>query len=163
MLEESTVEAPYLHVTTFEAFYRENWSKVYRAVAVEIRDLDLANEAVDEAMVRAYESWKRVSGMSNSEGWVYRVAVNWARSRLRRRALWRKLVPASSIVHDPEVSDPLVVTAIRQLPFRQRDVVVLRFLLDMSETDTAKALGIPNGTVKSRLSRAVETLREELA
>jgi RNA polymerase sigma-70 factor (ECF subfamily) len=67
------------------------------------------------------------------------------------------------VANDPEVPDPAVVHAIRQLSPRQRDVVILRFLLDMSEADTAEALGIPQGTVKSRLSRAVDTLREELS
>jgi len=163
MLEESKVEAPYLRISTFETFYNLNWSKVHRAVAVVIRDPDLSNEAVDEAMVRAYENWKKVSAMANSEGWVYRVAVNWARSRLRRRSLWKRLIPPTIVAHDPEVSDPAVVRAIRQLSPRQRDVVILRFLLDMSEADTAEALGIPQGTVKSRLSRAVDALREELS
>lgn len=163
MLEETTVEVPYLQVSSFETFYNENWTKVHRAVAVIIRDADLAREAVDEAMVRAYERWKTVSMMANSEGWVYRVAVNWARSRLRRRSMWKGLSPTAEVVQDPEVSDPLVVDAIRRLPARQRDVVVLRFLLDLSEADTAEALGIPRGTVKSRLSRAVEVLREELS
>lgn len=163
MLEETTVEVQYLHVSSFETFYNENWSKVHRAVAVIIRDADLAKEAVDEAMVRAYERWKTVATMANSEGWVYRVAVNWARSRLRRKALWTGLSPSPQVVQDPEVSDPQVVEAVRRLSPRQRDVVVLRFLLDLSEADTAEALGIPRGTVKSRLSRAVEILREELS
>lgn len=163
MLEETTVEVQYLHVSSFETFYNENWPKVHRAVAVIIRDADLAKEAVDEAMVRAYERWKTVAKMANSEGWVYRVAVNWARSRLRRRALWTGLSPSPRVVQDPEVSDPQVVEAVRRLSPRQRDVVVLRFLLDLSEADTAEALGIPRGTVKSRLSRAVEILREELS
>ena len=163
MLEEKAVEEQFVRVSSFEGFYNQSWSKVYRAVAVLTRDWDLASEAVDEAMVRAFENWKSVSHMSNPEGWVYRVAVNWARSRLRRRSLWRKLSPGSSVIHDPEVADPVTVDAVRSLPAGQREVVVLRFLLDMSEADTAEALGIPKGTVKSRLNRALASLREELS
>lgn len=163
MLEEKAVEEPLVRVSSFEAFYDQSWSGVYRAVAVLIRDWDLAGEAVDEAMVRAYENWKSVSQMSNPQGWVYRVAVNWARSRLRRRSLWKKVMPGSPVTHDPEVSDPVTVEAIRTLPSGQRDVVVLRFLLDMSEADTAEALGVARGTVKSRLNRALASLREELS
>lgn len=163
MLEETKVEEPYLRVSSFETFYGENWPRVYEAVAVTIREPDLANEATDEAMVRAYERWKRVSRMSNPQGWVYRVAVNWARSRLRRRSLWKTLIPSPHVTHDPEVSDPAIVEAIAGLPSRQREVVILRFLLDMSEADTAEALGVPKGTVKSRLSRALDKLREELS
>ena len=162
MLEEMAAEETPL-IVSFEAFYGQSWSKVYRAVALMTRDRDLANEAVDEAMVRAYENWKSVSKMSNPEGWVYRVAVNWARSRLRRRSLWRKLIPGTGVIHDPEVPDPVIVEAIRKLPAGHREVVVLRFLLDMSEADTAEALGIPKGTVKSRLNRALASLRVELS
>jgi RNA polymerase sigma-70 factor (ECF subfamily) len=162
-LRRAESKRPYVRISSFETFYNLNWSRVHRAVVVVIRDPDLSKEAVDEAMVRAYENWKKVSAMANPEGWVYRVAVNWARSRLRRRSLWRRLIPPTVVANDPEVPDPAVVHAIRQLSPRQRDVVILRFLLDMSEADTAEALGIPQGTVKSRLSRAVDTLREELS
>lgn len=125
MLEEKAVEEEFVRVSSFEAFYNQSWSKVYRGVAVLTRDWDLASEAVDEAMVRAYENWKSVCQMSNPEGWVYRVAVNWARSRLRRRSLWKKLTPSVAAVHDPEVPDPATVDAVRNLPSGQRKVIVL--------------------------------------
>ncbi|HEX6301389.1 MAG TPA: sigma factor-like helix-turn-helix DNA-binding protein [Acidimicrobiia bacterium] len=58
---------------------------------------------------------------------------------------------------------PRRVDAVRGLPVHQRDVVVARFLFDMSEKDTAEAFGIPLGTVKSRVNRALSTLREVLS
>lgn len=67
-------------IVGFEAFHSDGWPEVYRTVAVVIRDRDLAREAVDEAMLRAYKRWTDVSAMSNPRGWVYRVAVNWART-----------------------------------------------------------------------------------
>jgi RNA polymerase sigma-70 factor (ECF subfamily) len=66
------------------------------------------------------------------------------------------------VTYQPE-PEPDLVAAVRSLPRRQRDVVIARCLLDMSEVDTAGALGIPVGTVKSRLSRGLARLKEQLA
>ncbi len=143
----------------FGGFYRESWDRVYRPLAVILRDHELARESVDEAMVRAYQKWSKVRNYDNPVGWVYRVALNYARNRLRRR--WRE-VPWGSVEPSWEMRtpNPDLVDALMQLPLRQREVVVLRFLFDWSVRDVGAALGIPDGTVKSRLHRAVETLRE---
>ena len=160
--EQVTLKEPGF-ADSFERFYAQCRHKVYRALAVGIGDTDLAREAVDEAMVRAYERWRVVSAMTNREGWVYRVASNWATSRLRRRKLQLRREHRTTATHDPEVADPRLLEAIRALSTRHRDVVVARYLLDMSESATAKALGIPEGTVKSRLSRALAQLKEVLS
>lgn len=150
-------------VESFEAFYERVWQQTHRAVSVGIGNADLAADAVEEAMVRAYERWSKVSTMANPEGWVYVVAMNWARSRLRRRK-YRSDAPLPEIaVEDPPGSDPQLVASIRALPFHQREAVVARYLLDMSEADMANALGIAKGTVKSRLHRALETMRKDLS
>jgi RNA polymerase sigma factor (sigma-70 family) len=163
MIEDQIVVSEPGFVDSFERFYAESWQLVYRALVVGIGDTDLAREAVDEAMVRAYERWGTVSTMTNREGWVYRVASNWATSRLRRRRLQFRRVPSVEAAHDPEVIDPRLLEAVRNLTRRHRDVVVARYLLDMSESATAQALGIPEGTVKSRLSRALAQLKEVLS
>ena len=150
-------------VGSFERFYRDSWQRVFRAVTLSVDETDLAREAVDEAMVRAYERWRKVSTMANPEGWVFRVATNWAVSRLRRRRLQFRHHETPHEVHDPEAPEPGLIVAVRALPRGQRDVVIARYLLDMSEVDTAAALGIPVGTVKSRLSRALVKLKEALS
>ena len=150
-------------VDSFERFYAETWQVVYRALVVGIGDNDLAREAVDEAMVRAYERWRSVSTMANRTGWVYRVASNWATSRLRRRRFLLRTAQTVEASPDPEVVDPRLLGAVRGLSQKHRDVVVARYLLDMSELATAQALGIPEGTVKSRLSRALAQLKEVLS
>ena len=143
----------------FGVFYSETWERVYRALAVILRDHDLARESVDEAMVRAFQRWSKVRTYDNPVGWVYRVALNYARSRRRRR--WRE-VPWGSIelTWEMKTPNPDLMSALIGLPLRQREVVVLRFLFDWSVREVAAALDIPSGTVKSRLHRAVATLRE---
>jgi RNA polymerase sigma-70 factor (ECF subfamily) len=151
-------------IVGFDSFYSDGWPEVYRAVAIVIRDRDLAREAVDEAMARAYRRWEDVSAMSNPNGWAYRVAVNWAKTRLRRRSVRARLpIPPVRRVEAPEVPDPELVDAVRALPTNQRDVVVARYLFDMSQEEIAATFGIKPGTVKSRLGRGLARLREELS
>ena len=73
---------------SFEAFYRAQVDRVYRALAVTLGDLGLAREAADEAMARAYARWDRVAECDNPGGWVYRVGLNWATSFWR--STWRR-------------------------------------------------------------------------
>src|SRR5438128_2155222 len=70
---------------TFEDFYATARPSIARALALALGDVDLATEATDEALARAYERWPLVSRLDRPEGWVYRVAMNWALSVLRRR------------------------------------------------------------------------------
>lgn len=159
----SQVEDPQrLRHTEFEPFYRSQWQEVYRPLAVVLRDPDLAREATDEAMTRALRHWKTVAAAANQTGWVYRVAHNWAIDEIRRRQRWRRLRPVDP-VWQPTVPDPEVFEAVSALPYEQRAVVVLRLVEDWSERDVAEALGVAPGTVKSRLSRALTRLREELS
>ena len=148
----------------FEEFYRQERDGLYRALALTIGDTDLAAEAVDEAMVRAYPRWPRLRGYEEPAAWVYRTAFNWAVSRLRRR---RRLVTVPQVEDeegrpDPPPADERLVQALAALPGKQRAVVVLRYHLDWSERQVAAALGVPPGTVKSRLHRGVTALREHL-
>jgi len=147
----------------FADFYAAEWQGVFRPLAVILRDVDLAHEATDEAMTRAYQHWSRVRCMDNPSGWVYRVALNWSRTQLRRRAIAARLLPHETLDPGEPVVEPGLVGAVAQLPMRQREVVVLRYVLDWSEVEIAAALGIPRGTVKSRLHRALARLREEMS
>jgi RNA polymerase sigma-70 factor (ECF subfamily) len=145
----------------FEAFYRAESGEIYRTLAVVLRDHDLAREAVDEAMMRAFERWRTVSGYDNPTGWVYRVALNWSRSRLRKR---KREVPIGSTTSTgtDHVADPELGRALARLSMPHREVIVFRYLLDLTQEEVAQMLGVPVGTVKSRLHRALETLRQEV-
>jgi DNA-directed RNA polymerase specialized sigma24 family protein len=159
---------PGLHVLIydqdFESFYVQARDPLARALAVTLGDRDLAVEAVDEAMARAFQRWARVSRLHNPGGWVYRVGLNWATSVLRRR---RRPVPPSmhpvQITDLPAPGEPSVIAALAELDVRHRSVVVCRYLLGWSEAETAAALSTRPGTVKSRLHRASRQLSVRLS
>jgi RNA polymerase sigma-70 factor (ECF subfamily) len=145
----------------FDAFYRRHAQPLRRALCLALDDVDLGSEATDEAMARACARWDEIAGYANPPGWVYRVGLNWARSRQRHRR-WRDRRPvpdrpAPVVPHDHDLT-----VALGRLTVEQRAVVVCRYLLDWTEDDTAAALAIPTGTVKSRLSRALDRLARHL-
>lgn len=149
---------------SFDDFYHHHRASLIRAMAVTLHDLDAATDAVDEALTRACQHWSRVAVLQSPAGWVYRVALNLSRSRLRRlnRRLpgWALPVVISPEVHPP---DPAIEQALGTLTIDQRSVVVCRLLLGWSEARTADVLGIRPGTVKSRLSRAIGHLQPALS
>jgi RNA polymerase sigma-70 factor (ECF subfamily) len=146
----------------FDSFYRGSYGGVVSALAYTLNDVELAQEATDEAMARAFQRWDAIGGYDNPGGWVYRVGLNWARSRIRRlsRALpFRE----RNEVADPPIADPALRHALAELPTELRSVVVCRLLLDWSVGTTAEALELKPGTVKSRLHRALHALETTLA
>lgn len=145
----------------FDAFYGPARQSVGRALSLTLRDVDLATDSVDEALVRAYQRWERVGRLDNPAGWVYRVGLNHARNRMRR-LLRRVPPPAGANEFEFAVADPSIERALADLSIEQRSVVVCRLLLGWSESQTAEALGIRPGTVKSRLHRATSRLETSL-
>ena len=145
----------------FDDFYRTCRHQMVSALVLTVGHRDLGLEATDEAFARALERWADVSGYDNPEGWVYRVGVNWARSKLRRRSFTMAGMFAES-VHIDDLPEPELLTAVELLPIKYRSVVVARFFLDWSIEQTAEALSIPEGTVKTRQSRALTRLRRRL-
>lgn len=147
--------------TEFDEFYRKRRTEMVRALTLALGSRDLGLEAADEAFTRALERWSDIDGYENREGWVYRVGLNWARSRLRRRTF---LVDAlfDEPVHVDGLPDPELLRAVEGLSLKYRAVVVARFFLDWSVEQTAESLGIPEGTVKTRQARALEGLRRQL-
>lgn len=146
----------------FPSFYQETYSSVTRALSATIRDVDLAAEATDEAMARAYASWSKVQRYDNPAGWVYRVGLNWAISVQRRRNRKSKLT-TETVTPPVDTVDPSLYEALGDLDPKLRSVVVCRYLLDWSTEQTAEALAIRSGTVKSRLHRALEQLSIKLS
>ncbi|WP_419914396.1 RNA polymerase sigma factor [Candidatus Poriferisodalis sp.] len=148
----------------FEDFYATHRDELARALGLALRDSALGAEAADEAFARACQRWGQVSAYANPQGWVFRVGLNWARSWLRRVRRERERRPLLAQPHATEdrARDVDLERALATLNDAHRAVIVARFYLDWSVAETADALGIATGTVKSRLSRGLEQLREVL-
>jgi RNA polymerase sigma-70 factor (sigma-E family) len=125
-----------------------------------------ARDVAQEAMARAFAHWRRAS--QHPEAWVARVASNLAIDHLRRRhgrSLGvSELGAVSGPDHGPLAAERLeLVRALAELPRRQRQVVVLRYLADRPEAEVASQLGCSPGTVKQHASRGLAALRAALA
>ena len=125
----------------------------------------MGNEAADEAMTRAYGKWQNVSSYANPAGWTYKVGLNWARSWhrtvARRSAILRRYSSTEEAAL-PVTADLDLQDALGRLDDKYRSVVVCRYLMEWDTHETAEALGLREGTVKSRLSRGLELLRADL-
>lgn len=145
----------------FDAFYRSRYARLARALILAIGDRDLAIEATDEAFTRATERWPEVGTYANPEGWVYRVGINWAKTRLKKRSATSiGLLDQDGYLDD--LPEPELLAAVEKLPIKFRSVVVARFFLDWSVERTSAALDIPEGTVKTRQARAIRSLKRQL-
>lgn len=158
---------------SFDEFYRRCAGDLTRTLTLTLGSAELAADATAEAMARAYARWSTVGSYDRPAAWVHRVAMNWATSRFRKQRSETLTDPGSVIDGgdrcvggrghvETAVPDQELARALTRLSVEHRAVVVLRFVHDWSETDTATALGIAPGTVKSRLHRALAQLRHEL-
>jgi len=145
----------------FDTFYRSDYPTVVRSLSITLGDAGLGREAADEAMTRAYANWSKISAYNNPAGWAYRVGLNWARSWHRRTSRRLPFRPVTS-VELPPMADPQLDHALMALDIKYRAVVVCRYLLDWSTDQTAEALDLRPGTVKSRLSTGLAQLRAAL-
>ena len=146
----------------FAEFYAASKDRCLRAAVASGMRPDEAEEAVAEAFARAWASWPKVRKAQSPAAWVVRTAVNANISWWRKR---RRETPSDASSEQPttEVDGSTdLVAAVRNLPPRQREVVVLRYLLDLDTATTARSLGIAPGTVAAHLHHAIATLREQL-
>lgn len=143
----------------FEGWYRAEHPRVIGVVAAITGRRDLAVEATDEAFVRAWARWSRVSKMDAPGAWTVKVALN-----VVRRAA-RHPVAVEARGSDPVVpaTDPELWALVRALPLQQRTAVVLRHVGGFSHAEIARAMGVREGTVGSTLNAAHTKLRALLA
>lgn len=146
---------------SFEDFYARTKDDVLRSLLIISRDRSLAEEGVDEAFTRAFERWSEVKDHPAPKAWVARTALNYVRSE--RRRTWRVGSDLPDVpFNEQRPGDPQLVALVLRLPKRQREVVALRILLDLSTERTAALLGIAAGTVGAHLSKALTSLAREL-
>lgn len=141
----------------FDDFYSASFARLTGQLYAMIGDRDEAQECVQEAFVRAWAHRKKLEKAEHPEAWVrttaYRLAVSrWRRTKLGRRPADRAVsLPTSTAPGDE--SRVLLVQALKQLPEAQRRALVLHHLCDLPVQTVATETGVPEGTVKARLSR----------
>jgi RNA polymerase sigma-70 factor (ECF subfamily) len=141
----------------------------YRRLVVQlygvIGDRAEAEDVVQEAFVRAVAAGQRFTTTANPEAWLRTTALNLHRSRWRKLRNFARIKERLAAPQDiPGLDARLdVIDALRSLPMEQREVVALHHLADLSVADIAHELGLPPGTVKSRLSRGREALVRTLS
>ena len=145
----------------FEEVFPELFRLAYRVSFRVLGDRGDAEDVAQEALARTHVRWSRLR--DNPQGWVVTVSTNLAIDRLRRR---RRTVESGSepvALVEMHLSERIdLARALRRLPRRQREVVVLRYLADWPELEVADALGCSAGTVKSHASRGLAHLRHHL-
>lgn len=155
---------------SFDEFARTNADSLLKTAFLLSWDRKEAEDLVQECLFRVARDWSRVGSMREPVAYARRVLINLAiddARRRRRRSSELYQPPAEIGEGSPEFerleSRLELIAALRELPPRQRAVIVLRYFLDLSETDTAAALDCSVGTIKSTSSKALDHLREHLA
>lgn len=153
----------------FGALIGAHLGRMDSAARLILRDAELARDAIQEATIRAWRNLPGLRDPGRFEAWLHRLLVNACLDLARGR---RRLAEVElSEVHDTPVADAsarvddadLVMRMLLRLEPPQRAVVVLHYHLDLSIDQTAAALGIPPGTAKSRLNRALGAMRISVA
>jgi RNA polymerase sigma-70 factor (ECF subfamily) len=145
----------------FSSFYRESYPKIFHAAYAATGQADTAADAAQEAFVRAFARWGRLQREPWVEGWVMTTALNLCKRGLRGRVM--EFVARSS--SDSEDTSSAVseqtdlVAALRRLPFRQREAVILYYLGDLPIGTVANLMELTEGAVKAHLAQARKRLR----
>lgn len=143
---------------SFDASFGDLFSRGYQAAYRVLGDSAAAQDAALEALARAWVNWSSIEPYCRP--WVVRVSARLALDELRRRS-FRRRIPAPADHHDSDASELRLDLQrhLLALPRRQREVAVMRYLADLSETDVAASLGCSEGSVKRHSHRALEALR----
>ncbi len=149
----------------FAAYASDAWSPLVRSAVFLGCSLHEAEDLAQTTLVRCYTAWPKVRAADNRAAYVYRMLLNCLRDSKRRR-WWGERATERLPEPGGEVPDrtagidtaDAVHRALGGLSKANRDVVVLRYFSGLTEAETAEALGVPVGTVKSRLSRSLAAL-----
>ena len=149
------------------ALYAAHYRSLVRLAALLLDDLPACEDVVQEAYVRVYRSWSRVSDPNKALAYLRQTVVNLSRSALRRRLVAHRLAPrpertASEDAAYATVERDALVRALRTLPRREREAVVLRHVADLTEAQAAEVMGCSTGSVKGYTSRALAKLGDRL-
>ena len=149
--------------------YSVQYKALVRLAAMLVRDTSTAEEVVQEAFIAMHDGWHRLKDADKALAYLRQAVVNRSRSVLRHRMVVEKNAPKPapdmpSAEHGAMalLERSAVIAALRDLPERQREAIVLRYYADLSEADIATTMGISRGAVKSHTARAMASLKAAL-
>jgi RNA polymerase sigma-70 factor (sigma-E family) len=151
------------------ALYTAHYRSLVRMASLLLHDTPAAEDVVQDSFIAMHKSWRRLRDPEKALAYLRQSVINRARSRLRHLKVVDKHAPAPmpdaasaevGAMHALERQH--VMAALRSLPHRQREVLVLRYYADLSEAQIAETMGISPGAVKSHASRGVHALRQTL-
>ncbi|WP_330327686.1 SigE family RNA polymerase sigma factor [Streptomyces pseudovenezuelae] len=153
----------------FQSFVVGRWPRLLRTAFLLTGEQHAAEDLVQSTLERAYVAWRRVGAADDPDAYVRRVMIN-VHARRHRRRLKEFLAPKddSGLTRElPDADDRIaraddrgaLLTVLAALPVRQREAVVLRYWEDLSEAQTAEAMGCSVGAVKSNAARGIAKLR----
>jgi RNA polymerase sigma-70 factor (sigma-E family) len=142
------------------SLYQEHALSLARLALLMLGDADAAQDVVQDAFLGLFRRWDKLASADAAPAYLRSSVLNGCRTALKKRSrpapsdVWRPLESAeATLMHTEE--QRAVLAAIRRLPARQREALVLRYYLEMTEDQAARAMGVSHGTVKSATSRAV--------
>jgi RNA polymerase sigma-70 factor (sigma-E family) len=149
--------------------YAAHYRSLVRLATLLLRDVGAAEEIVQDSFVAMHGSWRRLRDHDRALAYLRQAVVNRSRSALRHRTVEQRHAPAPMPDHASAEHGALealeredLIRALHRLPRRQREVLVLRYYIDLSEAQIADAIGISRGAVKSHASRGMAALRLSL-
>jgi RNA polymerase sigma-70 factor (sigma-E family) len=152
----------------FAEFVRARSTALHRAAYLMVGEVSLAQDLVQEALVKTYAAWGRLRDTGNAEAYCRKAITTTAISWFRRKS-WTQEQPTAALPEAQHTSHGDEVTqsqwlweALQRLPVRQRAAIVLRYYEDLTEAQTADAMGCAVGTVKSQVSAGIGKLRDLL-
>jgi RNA polymerase sigma-70 factor (sigma-E family) len=159
--------------SALEQLYAAHWRGLVRLAVLLLRDQGAAEEVVQDAFIAMHGRWRSLRDPDKALAYLRQAVVNRSRSALRHRGVVERYVARQAQVAAPADSADVpalvgdrrnaVLEALRALPTRQREVLVLRHYLELSEAEIADTLGISRGSVKAHASRGSAALRQLLA
>jgi len=157
------------NVADLESLYRAEYRSLVRLASLLIDDIGTCEEIVQDAFVRVWTRGPAMREPDRLPAYLRSAVLNGARSQVRRRIVRRRhlsVVPGTTPAAETSAlaAEPTraVLDALRALPDRQREVLALRYYLDLSESDIAHTLGISRGSVKTHAHRGLASLAERL-
>ena len=149
--------------------YSLHYHRLVRLAALLVRDVPSAEDVVQDSFVAMHDGWQRLRDAESALAYLRQAVVNRSRSVLRHRAVAEKYpekpspdMPSAEHGALVQLERSAVAAALRKLPGRQREAIVLRYYADFSEAEVAAAMGISCGAVKSHTARAMAALRADL-